>query len=496
MTVTIHVGHVIDELRKLPGDSVHLVCSSPPYFNLRQYSGEPQIWGGDDSCKHEWGSGLRHTGPSRFQGNTGQRSNRRGTTARETPRNAGAFCSSCGAWCGALGLEPDLSLYIEHMVSVFTEVWRVLRSDGLVFLNLGDGYASRPSGIIGKESRLAGSFVSYNSYRDALRARAHCGVPSGFKNKDLMMVPARVAIALQEWGWYLRSDVIWKKDNPLPEPVTDRPSVCHEHVFLLAKSETYYYDRHAILEPNESGPSDLRKMAEGLDRIGGKHKMLDDPLSRASAATNIGQKRSVGQPTGRNKRSVWTVNTEPFSEPHFAVMPTRLVEPMILVGTSAAGVCSICGAPWKRIVGAKEETGGRGSGNKERKIATQGERSRTNAHLGSSVPWAPTTTLTIGWEPTCQHGVPPKPATVLDPFGGAGTTGLVAERLGRDAILIELSEEYARMARDRIAADPDCAARRQAETGSETHSLVDRFADRAPPSEGLPLFEQHRGADS
>src|SRR5690606_17148670 len=152
-----------------------------------------------------------------------------------------------------------------------------------------------------------------------------------YKPKDLCMIPARVAIALQMDGWYLRSDIIWNKLNGMPESVTDRPTKNHEYIFLLTKSQKYYYDAYAIRENLQSGPSDIKKMIEQKDRIGGKTLTADDGLYKANMNTNIGQKRGVGNVLfGRNKRTVWTLPTVPFADAHFAVFPPDLVKPAIL----------------------------------------------------------------------------------------------------------------------------------------------------------------------
>ena len=150
----------------------------------------------------------------------------------------------------------------------------------------------------------------------------------------------------------------------------------------------------------------------------------------------------LGDPAGRNIRSVWTIATQPYPGLHFATFPEKLVEPCIKAGTSERGVCPECGAPWVRETGEPIVAEGRGSGNVERKVATNGERMRLNTHLGSSVPWQPTTTPTTGWRPSCAHDAEPIPATVLDPFAGSGTTGMVAQSLSRRAVLIDLSLDY------------------------------------------------------
>ncbi len=161
----------------------------------------------------------------------------------------------------------------------------------------------------------------------------------GLKPKDLVGIPWMVAFALRTDGWYLRSDIIWAKPNPMPESVTDRPTKSHEYLFLLSKSERYYYDAEAIKEPVQSGPSDIRKMEEKKDRISAKHLTHSPgPLAAANPETNIGQKRGVGDPSGRNRRSVWNIATAPYSGAHFATFPTALVKPCILAGSKPGDV--------------------------------------------------------------------------------------------------------------------------------------------------------------
>jgi len=233
---------------------------------------------------------------------------------------------------GQLGLEKTPEEYVQKMVDLFREVRRVLRDDGTLWLNLGDTYAAGGLGPgSGKQTTNYGSCNGSHIGKPRL-------APMGLKPKDLVGIPWRVAFALQADGWYLRSDIIWHRPNQMPESVTDRPTKAHEYIFLMSKRERYYYDADAIKEDCLSGPSDIKKMLESLPRIGGKHKILTDPLSKASSLTNIGQKRAVGDPSGRNKRSVWTVATQPFKEAHFATFPPKLIEPCILAGCPAGGI--------------------------------------------------------------------------------------------------------------------------------------------------------------
>lgn len=341
-------GDVRDRLKEIPDASVQCIVTSPPYWGLRDYGTDTQI-----------------------------------------------------------GLEATLHGYVETLRSVFQEVRRVLRDDGVVWLNLGDAYATKPpGGNCGLSSKLTNPARQNGLWSES---RGWKPTDPSLKSKDLLGIPWRVAFALQDDGWYLRADNVWSKPNPMPESVTDRPTKSHEYVFLLTKNARYYYDAEAVREPVVSSPSDVRKMREQKARIGGKTLTAGDLRYKAHSGTNIGKKRGVGDPdAGRNLRSVWTITTTPFPGTHFAVFPEALPERCIRAGTSEHGACGTCGAPFRRVKTA------------------------------------------VGWEPTCDHAdESPAPCVVLDPFAGSGTTLRVARRLGRDFIGIELNPEYAEMARER-----------------------------------------------
>ena len=281
--VKLYQGDALKVLPTLPSASVQCCVTSPPYYGLRDYGERDQI-----------------------------------------------------------GLEPTPALYVAKLVAVFREVWRVLADDGTLWLNLGDSYATgarKPQTPDAKNPNAAiPQFQPHRQWRASAGKNAGLAnrdglIVPGLKAKDLIGIPWRVAFALQADGWFLRSDIIWHKPNVMPESVKDRPTKAHEYLFLLSKSERYLYDGKAIQEACESGPSDKRKMVEKLLRIGGKHKTLTDPLSKANVATRIGQRRSVGGPETRNRRSVWTVTTVPNKDAHFAMFPPKLVEPCILAGS-------------------------------------------------------------------------------------------------------------------------------------------------------------------
>ena len=329
---------------------------------------------------------------------------------------------------GQIGLEATPEEYVSNMIAVFREVNRVLRHDGTLWLNLGDSYAS---GGCGK-----GGVKQQTNFGSAMPAKK---APPGLKQKDLAGIPWRVAFALQAYGWWLRSDIIWSKPNPMPESVTDRPTKAHEYVFLLTKSAKYFWDQDAV--------RDVSAYPVSADRC------PSGDYSNGSGRNDGGQHRSGGFVTGasRNIRSVWTIATTPFSGGHFATMPPELAERCIKAGTSENGCCPQCGGPWVRVVDAESVIDPRPMTTGAAKKAAIGEMARTTPP-GRTCGYRRSTTL--GFRQSCAcPPQPPVPCTILDPFSGAGTTAMVADRLGRNAIGIELNPEYVAMSRDRLASD-------------------------------------------
>jgi DNA modification methylase len=328
-----------------------------------------------------------------------------------------------------LGLEPTFDEYVEHMVEVFREVRRVLRDDGTLWLNLGDSYAG--SNGNGWKQSIASTNAS-NAGGDNEDFRAKIGRDDGeLKPKDLVGIPWRVALALQADGWFLRQDIIWAKPNPMPESVRDRCTKAHEYIFLLSKKGHYFFDSFAIKEP--------AKYAN------------DDRGSRADSRKEAGVSNTMHGSTGefRNKRSVWTVTTKPFKGAHFATFPQDLIEPCISAGTSEMGCCAQCGSPLKRIVQRTRIA--------RNELPETDSRYRPNNYNGAygeingkgDAGYAKTES--IGWEKECKCETEETvPCTVLDVFFGAGTTGVVAQRLGRNYLGCELNPEYAQIATARL----------------------------------------------
>lgn len=406
-------GDVLGALREVASDSVQTVVTSPPYWGLRDYGVPPTIWGGRDDCRHRWRDGL-----------------------------GGRVCDRCEGWEGCLGLEGAPDLYVEHLVQVMREVRRCLRPDGTLWLVLGDSFANP-----GHYKGDPGSFGSIGRPRVAAHetARAYrkadpaAFASAGLKNKDLVGIPWRVAFALQAEGWWLRSDNIWQKPNVMPESVRDRPTRAHEYVFLLSPSARYFYDWFAVREPDKG-----RRSGNGFARPA--------RLSYGGAESPRGQAGEWIGGGGRNRRSVWTITSQCFRGAHFATFPEELAEVCVQAGSSSAA-CKVCGAPWKRVVESIRLLDGDreifGAWTDERHRGASG-RSMLPTSYGSRR--VKVRRRSVAWSSSCGHDDPDARSLVLDPFAGSGTTGVVAVRQGRDFLGIELSPEYAGMARRRIAA--------------------------------------------
>lgn len=487
-------GHVIDALQPVPSKSVQTVVTSPPYWAIRDYSrcdcalqptsqGAPQpgyasgfrserytsadleggaeaktepdpacpkchgtgrdssmdiIWDGRWDCEHEWGDEApREKAQPRVRDDLPNPPSGWGERDVTVGAGGGRFCHHCGAWFGQFGLEPTLDLWLRHIVATFREVRRVLRDDGTVWMNLGDTYAQagvRFSKEEGEAALRRAKERGYQNQPSGWTGRGDRGagtIGHGLKVKDLVGQPWQAALALQADGWWLRSDIIWSKPNPMPESASDRPTRAHEYLFLLTKSSTYFYDADAIREPNRTAP---------IVRARGENE----------ASLDTGRKwhpsaQEEWNPAGKNRRSVWEIPTQAFADAHFATFPEALVEPAILAGTPEKGSCKACGAPIRRI----SEDVGEATTARVKDVSSMDEGTR-HLRFGRT-----SERLTTGWRRTCRHSSSSTvPAIVLDPFNGSGTTGVVALRLGRRYIGVDVKPEYLEMAESRLRRFP------------------------------------------
>lgn len=426
-----YFGDCREVLRKMIADGVkvNMCATSPPYWNLRDY-GTATWEGGDAGCDHLQLAGIRQD-VGRVQVNGFHGSAKPSELADKPYRD---LCGKCGARRidSQLGLEPTLAEFVANMVEVFGLVREVLADDGVLFLNLGDSYSTggvRKSGYNDPGWIKTGGRCEGGAVVEAGR--------SGLKPKDLCGVPWRVALALQEAGWWLRQDIIWSKVNPMPESVTDRCTKSHEYVFLMTKSARYFYDAQAIAEPI----TDSTMIRNQTGWNGNEQRGYIDGKPQNHFSKFLGSDAAKEQTT-RNKHSVWTIPSQAYSEAHFATFPEALVEPMILAGTSAHGHCPECGKGWVRVV-ERDRTVPARSG--DWKATGQDHRNDID-RKGGFYP----VTQTLGWEPSCDHNLAPVPGVVLDPFLGSGTTARVAQSLGRNWLGIELNPDYRNLQDDRV----------------------------------------------
>lgn len=396
-TQTIVEGDCLEVLAGLPAKSVQCVMTSPPYWGLRSY-------------------GFKADDPARKK---------------------------------MIGMEPTFDRHLWNLVRVFREVRRVLRDDGTLWLNYGDSHANDEKWGGGQSSQLN------RRASGVTPCVPHKGCRTGLPSKNLIGMAWRIAFALQADGWILRRDIIWHKRSPMPESARDRPTKAHEYVFLFSKSPRYFYDQEAGRESTRGSDTHGKGRAP--------HEMPKTMSMGEGIKNNVSFSAATwGAVQSRNARSVWTLSSEPFAGAHFATFPTELVARCLRPGTSLTGCCSTCGAPWRRIIERERIATRPGTGSKVSIDRRTGEslqcsyRPWAAEEVGNRDPKRHVTHFqTTGWQRGCEHEVEPVSCAVLDPFAGSGTVGVVCRRMGLNFIGIELSPEYAAMARKRIAASDD-----------------------------------------
>lgn len=364
------------DMSELEDNSIQCCVTSPPYWGLRKYDGNQEV---------QFSDGM-----------------------------------------ASFGLEKTPELYVSHSIEILREIKRVLRPDGVVFWNIGDSYMSHA----GDRNKVGG--FQANPDKDRAVAESAMSMTKRtnkvLKDKDLCLIPFRVAIAAQEDGWWIRSVIIWNKPNPMPESVKDRPTDAYEHILMMTKSSRYYWDMEAV---RESATSSFGK------------GIVDTPQKFAD---NIGNQAHSGWMCGdgnsRYLRNVWTFPTQPspVRGVHFATFPEALPERCIKAATPEYGCCDKCGKPYERIVENKPM---------EIRRTDWGEKAG-NRTASSGTMISPPETKTLGWKQSCKcKDSKPTQSTVLDPFTGSGTTLWVAKKLGRKAVGYELSEKYCNLIVDR-----------------------------------------------
>lgn len=427
----IYQGNCLEVIKSFEDNSIDCCVTSPPYWGLRDY-GTGKWEGGDENCSHKRDSKFSqftatgHANPDLVVGDAIYKS----------------ICPKCGAVRidEQLGLEETPEEYVENMVQLFREVKRILKPTGTLWLNLGDSYMGGGRDL-GKSLENASS-LNGNAYKNGMRCVPPTKKIEGYKSKDLVGIPWMVAFALRKDGWYLRQDIIWQKPNPMPESVTDRCTKSHEYIFLLSKSPKYYYDNESIKEPS----IDKESYEGRRKRTGGKreNEYADIFLKQNFSKVPEGQTYEM-----KNKRSVWNVTLKGFKEAHFATYPEELIEPMIKAGCPEK-VCSKCGKPLEiKII--KEPIP------EDCKTYLEGEIGDM-VQSGSMIGWVTNnkynefikTRKIEKQEIKCDCNEPFAKGIVLDPFMGAGTTAVVAKKLKRNWIGIDLNPEYIKIAEKRI----------------------------------------------
>ena len=428
----------------LKDKSVNLVVTSPPYFGLRSYSTSRWV-GGDETCDH-----VANPNATKVFGNPEFNENR---PSREKTKMKGYYYKDVCLKCGAIrideqiGLEETIDEYVEKMVMVGREIWRVLRDDGIFFLNLGDSYNG--TGNVSGEKQFENNKQGTNVGSRGFKGKSI----DTLKPKDKMFIPERTAMALQADGWWVRRDIIWAKGcsfnykggSTMPESCKDRPTTSHEYVYMLTKSKQYYYDYYGVLEDSVDLEGSMKRYKTEF-LAGDKHE--SGGYSAEGARHTKGMKEFNGK---RNLRSVWAINTASYPGSHYATFPPDLIEPMILAGCPEK-VCAECGAPYERVVESVAGTSTKcpktdlafqargGTGEKKTGTVGMSGGGRTDGH-----------SKLLGWQPTCDCNAETKPGVVFDPFVGSGTTVMVANKHGRKGIGMDLSYEYLNVnARERL----------------------------------------------
>lgn len=519
MKIELIQGHILDALATLPSDSVDCIVSSPPYWGLRNYGKETEaIWDAKEACKHEWNeqhTGLQHENRNNLKGTQEEVHLATGTAfIKKYDRQLAGMCSLCGAWKGQLGMEPDYRLFIKHMLSVTSELKRVLKPSGTLWWNIGDTYNGNKEG---KTDKKVSDYVKEDQNGLAKFASTH------MQDKCLMLIPERLTIGMVDQGWTLRNKIVWHKPNHMPSSVKDRLTNSWEYVYLFVKSRKYYFNLDAIrvqptlssitemqpsgkfeqdgshLEVDYKYPADVIRRI-GQDRLDGVNPFVkgtdaarhgnsfnqrvpdalkgrldakygdmykatqaeiesyDEKNYKTKMEAALARQGSYEDPLhtmlydlkGKNPGDIWRITTQPFKDAHFATFPEALVKECLL--TAPREICSKCGKG-KVPVTETEYVDAGGKGNEK----LQGADAFTYAHYNSPEKYrlglAQAFRNITGYRPQCQCNAPFTEPTIMDPFCGSATTLKVAKEMHMSGIGIEISPKYIKIAKRRLQFD-------------------------------------------
>lgn len=423
-------GDALTVLKTLHSESMDCVVTSPPYWALRAYQTTPQIWDAKNGCVHDF-----HTKESLMHNGRGDAQKSAKFSEQETIPDfkiESSFCSKCGAWKGELGLEPSFQLYIKHLCDIFDEVKRVLKKEGTCWVNLGDTYYTKSGSAFENDTICNRTNVENKGINRANNLRGNGLLPE----KCLCQIPSRFAIEMCNRGWILRNKIIWYKRNCMPSSVSDRFTVDFEEIFFFIKSKKYWFEQQFVPHTKIDSRRNERIVYDG--------KGNPDTRQFSGGANYLGQGVN-----GRNMRCVWDITTKGYPDAHFAIYPEDLVVTPIKAGCPQF-ICKKCGKAREPIF--KSEYVKKEVEWHSEKYELDDEQSK---RLGRLQPTGDVknTSRKVGYTDCgCNAGF--EGGVVLDPFFGAGTTGLVARKLLRNWVGIELNSKYVEIAKKRIAEVP------------------------------------------
>lgn len=435
-------GHVLTELRKFDPDCVDTVVTSPPYYSARFYGKEDNtIWDGNPDCAHEW---IDYTeNKVSYQ----PMANKSVEDKSWMEGHSQKLCSKCGAFFGQLGQEPTPKLFVKHLADIFDEVKRVLKPSGVLFLNIGDTYCGSQGGFADKTPNPKSRQSKFNGYFAssviAPPAFTCIGKEKWLVPKQLLQIPNRLAIEMQDRGWILRQDIIWKKLSGLPSTANDRFDSKYEHIFMFVKEPYYFFDTNQARKPYAN--STVKRKEYVQSSFGG------DVLAKCGSVKGNAAPTFVGtNPRGALKSDVWEIHTANTKLKHFAAYSPELVEECIKPGCPKE-VCVICGKPKTEkyhIINTTYDN----LTDDQKKVYDKIDSVDTTDELKAKMKEKMLRKKeSLGFTSTCKCNKEYEAGIVLDPFCGSGTTVVTAKRLGYRFTGIEMNPKYYAMIQEQLA---------------------------------------------